>query len=184
MKSYSFIFLIALSLGLIVKILRDKSAYDQKLDNVSTELVISKFQSGKNQSMFLAHLDLEKNHIQMDSLKKIFSENSHTVNDKVIVFRIFQENCRECITKLFGAIKSYKNIVIITNYDNPRELNILVKDLKITCPVFTQKHLFKDESSLYPYMFAIENNKVGNFYIPNEDLPEQTKAFAKYINKS
>jgi hypothetical protein len=184
MKNYSIIILLAVLAGLAVTLVRNTSRYNQQVSQLSTELAQNKYQFSKTQNMFMEHLQIEKNDISIDSLQLLLSPLQQKNDQQLVIFRIFQENCRECITKVYDALKSNQNLVIVTNYDNERELKSLIKDLHINKPVLVMKHLYNGESSINPYLFAFNHNRVSNIFIPNEDLPDLTKNYLKNVYKN
>jgi|GEM_PF-2215475 len=183
MKKYSTLFLLLLCLGLVIIIFTIRSNAKQTLQDLNVELSQTKFQFEKTQNLFLHHLALERNEFRWDSIKPLFLEKNIPADRKKLVVRIFRENCKECIIKIFGVLNRYKNIVVLSNYDNQREINFLMKELNVNFPVINKVRLFANEPTLSPYLFVVNGDKIEDIFIPNEDLPELMEKYLKFINK-
>ncbi len=156
---------------------RNETRSQVKYNTVIKEKEKIDYQSSKFKNLFITHLKYEDSQINLAKL------NPYLLNsDTVVVFRFFEENCKDCIEKHFKAINALRSdkIVLVSNYDSGRQILLLKEKCKINTEIHLVKELHKEEDTSYPYFFSIKNGRISNIYIPNEDDSTTT---VKYLQK-
>lgn len=156
---------------------RNEANSQIKYHNVVKEKERIDYQSSKFKNLFLAHLQYEDKKIDLEKLNP-FLPNS----DTIIVFRFFEENCKDCIEKHFKAINALKSdkMMLVSNYESTRQILLMKEKCKIKMDMHQVTELYKEEDTSYPYFFTIKGGRISNIFIPNEDDSTTT---VKYLQK-
>lgn len=136
------------------------------------------YQSSKFKHLFMTHLKYEDFDLNLNKLQ------SGLINsDTMVFFRIFKENCKDCIEKHFKAINavSSNKIVALSSFENPIDILLMKEKCKVTIPFVSLSEMYEGEDTSYPYFVAIKNGKVSNFFIPNEDDSTTTVKYLQQV---
>lgn len=109
---------------------------------------------------------------------------------KTLFFRIFEENCLECIRPIIKKIKEEKfehfNIVVCTNYSTREVYNMKVFQTNEipNCEIYNIPDLKVTVDSLHqPYLFLVDKNlKINNLYIHYKEFSDNFELYYKSLN--
>lgn len=98
-------------------------------------------------------------------------------DDTNIVFEFSNTTCMDCLTEqvmFLGKIKSKKNCIVLTHFDNTKELLIFLKNENIKFPVYNLENnalLFKEENNSIPKIILVDKElKLLGLYYCNSAI--------------
>jgi hypothetical protein len=166
---------------------------NEKLNKNKTELLTFEqnfIQQGENENLELDGnlplIDIEGNTVLV---KDIIKANS-------LVLRFSELNCEECINAEIDALvnkkdKIKKNVILITYYQDRRNMFVFYKDFQNKGLANIKMYLLPNEALLIPmdklnipYYFCVNSNlKMNNFFIPQKNKPTLSKVYLDYTLK-
>lgn len=198
MKSQATLYLIiALLSGLNGYLIIERPESGQKpapSDNVEHRLELMRY----NYIQTISNSQLNNNYklrsdiVLMDSLGKIAKLVDLTKTGTKLIVRSTETGCSICIENELKVIKKLvskigaSNIIVITNHDSIRKLNVFreTNNLNLNLYICKSIGLPYESASSKPYVFTVgPNSVVQNFFIPELTEPNASQTYYSTIQK-
>lgn len=188
-------------LGLIVIFLSIEKYRTKVLSQNKVELLKKRSDIQKSLSFmrdYYLELSIENNgkpldkFIEINDGKKNISTFEGIVNSKKLVFRYTELHCDVCVDKQIEAIKKIskkigkKNIIILTEYENLKNLIIFKRLNSLSIPIFNLQNKFNlpIEELDSPYYFVVDKDFViKDLFIPIKEIENYTNKYLNIIYK-
>ncbi len=152
------------------------------------EVLERDFLVGLTNNQTILDKETEVNDLEGNSLK--FNQ---VLNEKpVLVVRISENNCEECITFLSNKIirmysdkKQEQQIIFLVSFYNRAALKMITNRLGNSFAIFQIENLpLFAETYNYPYCFMIDSSMIiGHVFVPDKHEPELANRYFEQINK-
>lgn len=116
-----------------------------------------------------------------DENNKELHLSSLSKNKPMLVFRFSRLGCQKCVLEQLSLIREIEDkfnsdILIISDYDNKRDLGYFKRVNSIKREIFKSKKIMNDETNS-PYFFIYNNNRIQSIYFPDDDFLELTSKY-------
>ncbi|APA00346.1 hypothetical protein [Flavobacterium commune] len=170
------------------------SLLNKKLDKNKSAVI--KFEHNFIREQKNENLQLDSNFELLDILgNKVFAKDILKKNS--LVFRFSELNCGDCIDAEINALinnkdKIKKNVILISYYQNPRNLFVFYNEFQKKGLVNFEMYLSPakglgiplDQQNI-PYYFCVNSNLImNNFFIPQKEKPKLSQVYLECTSKN
>lgn len=180
-KSYFFIVvLIALNVVVLYKLYHSrldiknlKFRMDKKNEQIiSLKTIFYKLESSK----------MAADRIEGSDFKEFFPYIVKT-NEPILIFRIHENNCNDCVEQALQKLEEVRGqgnikIIVLAKYPSLSSVSL---NFKINFPTYIFRYIKQDSlANTKPYFFVLKNGKMENVFFPDWEMPE---LLSNYIDR-